>query len=123
MKQNALNWFEIYVGDFDRAKAFYDCILNTKLEVMQGNGPKLACFPFDMEKGVGGCITVMEGMQPGSGGTLVYLNVEGELDAVISRVEAAGGKIIRGRFAIPPHGFIAIIQDSEGNPVGLHSMS
>ena len=122
-KINALNWFEIYVADFDRAAAFYGKILNAPLEIMEGNGPKMGMFPFDMEKGIGGCITTMEGCNPGSGGTLVYLNVEGELDAVIARVSDAGGKVIREKFPIPPHGFIAIIEDSEGNVVGLHSMS
>jgi len=123
MKTNAVNWFEIYVNDFDRAKKFYDSILDTPLQVMQGQGPKMGLFPFDMEKGIGGAITIMDGMGAGTGGTLVYLNVEGEIDAVISRVIPAGGIVIRDRFAIPPHGFIAIIQDTEGNAVGLHSIS
>jgi hypothetical protein len=64
----------------------------------------------------------MEGMSPGVGGTIVYLNVEGELDAVISRIEPAGGKLLRPRFAIGEHGFIAIFMDTEGNVVGLHSL-
>ncbi|MEQ9825151.1 MAG: VOC family protein [Puniceicoccaceae bacterium] len=124
MKLNAINWFEIYVSDFDRARAFYEKVLNCELQVMQGNGPKMGMFPCDMEKGVGGCISAMEQCaSPGPGGTLVYLNVDGELDAVISRVGQAGGSIVLERMAIPPHGFIAIIEDSEGNRVGLHSMS
>ncbi len=122
MKQNVINWFEIYVNDFARAKAFYESILSVKLEEMDAEGGQMGMFPCDYEKGIGGCITQMDFCKPGTGGTLVYLNVEGEMEAVIGRVNAAGGKVIRDRFAIPPHGFIAIIEDTEGNAVGLHSM-
>lgn len=122
MKTNALNWFEIYVADFDRAKSFYETLLATSMETVEGEF-KMALFPYDMEKGVGGCLSLCPHSQPGAGGTMVYLNVEGELDAVLSRVTAAGGQITQPRMAIPPHGFIGIIQDTEGNAVGLHSMS
>ena len=53
--------------------------------------------------------------------TTVYLDVTGNLDAVLGRITAAGGTIWMPRTAIPPHGFIAIIGDTEGNSVGLHS--
>lgn len=120
---NALNWFELFVSDFDRARTFYETILGQPLQVAEMPGSKMAFLPCDMEKGVGGALTQMEGHGPGPGGTLVYLNAEGELDAVVDRIAAAGGTVIRPRFAIPPHGFIALFSDSEGNVVGLHSMS
>jgi Predicted enzyme related to lactoylglutathione lyase len=49
--------------------------------------------------------------------------IDGKLDAVLERIPKAGGKVLRERMPIPPHGFIACFQDSEGNSVGLHSMS
>ena len=123
MKNNALNWFEIMVADFDRAKGFYETILaNTLEDVVEGKA-KMALFPAEYDKGVGGCLTLMEGCGPGAGGTLVYLNVEGDLDGVLARIPEAGGEVIKPRTAIPPHGFIGIFRDSEGNVVGLHSMS
>ena len=122
--KNALNWFEIYAGDFPRARKFYETILDERLEEVAMEGGQMALFAFDRDEGVGGAITKMEGCTPGgSGGTLVYLNVEGELDAVLARIPAAGGKVLRDRLPIPPHGFIAIFQDTEGNSVGLHSMT
>ncbi len=123
VKHNAINWFELYAADFERATAFYAEILGSKLEVMDTPSGKMGMFPCNMECGVGGSITNMEGCKPGPGGTLVYINVEGDLDGVIERIPAAGGKIVRPRMAIPPHGFIAIFEDSEGNVVGLHSMT
>lgn len=123
MRESALNWFEIYVADFDRAKTFYETILNTSLRLNSVGAFQMGIFPCDPEKGIGGAITKMEGYNPGPGGTIVYLNVEGDLDDVLSRIPTAGGKVIRPRMDIAPHGFIGIFEDSEGNVVGLHSMS
>lgn len=122
-KTNALNWFELYTADFDRAKRFYSAILNAEITETVTDQYRMGMLPFEMNGGVGGCISQMEGFRPGIGGTLVYLNVEGDLDAVIERIPAAGGKIVRPRFAIPPHGSIALFEDTEGNLVGLHSMT
>jgi predicted enzyme related to lactoylglutathione lyase len=123
MKTNAIAWFELFTSDFARAKSFYETILATKLVDAEMEGCLMSMFPFDMENGIGGAITQMEGCTPGPGGTVVYLNVEGDLDSVLARVPEAGGKVVRPRMAIPPHGFIGIVEDTEGNVVGLHSMS
>lgn len=123
MKDNALNWFEIYTSDLTKATEFYSTILATALIPSSMEGCNMAMFPSDHDKGVGGALTQMEGCAPGAGGTIVYLNVEGDLDGVLSRIPAAGGKVIRERFDIAPHGFIGIFSDPEGNVVGLHSMS
>jgi predicted enzyme related to lactoylglutathione lyase len=82
----------------------------------------MGMFPFDQQNGIGGCITKMDGVSAGQGGTLVYLNVEGDLDEVLKRIPAAGGSVIKPRTSIGEHGFIAIFKDTEGNGVGLHSM-
>jgi uncharacterized protein len=122
MKQNALNWFEIYTRDLAKASAFYGKILNQPLTPAGMEGCKMAMFPGDPEKGVGGALTQMEGYEPGAGGTIIYLNVEGDLDGVLSRIPAAGGTVVKERLDIAPHGFIGILKDPEGNIVGLHSM-
>ena len=120
MKTNALNWFEIFVADFDRALNFYQTILGQTMTVVDCES-KMGIFPA-AEEGVAGSITLSDKRQPGEGGTLVYLNVEGDLDGVLSRVWSSGGTVVQGRMAIPPHGFIGIFKDTEGNAVGLHSM-
>lgn len=122
MKINAINWFEIYTADLDRSRAFYETILQANLVDAGPGDLRMAIFPYDNMQGTGGALVKMDGCNPGPGGTLVYLNVEGELDAVISRIPGAGGNLIRERMAIPPHGFIAIFRDPEGNVLGLHSM-
>jgi predicted enzyme related to lactoylglutathione lyase len=122
MKTNALNWFEIFTNDLTKATAFYGAILNAKLEPASMECCRMAIFPGDPDKGVCGALTQMDGCQPGAGGTMVYLNVEGDLDGVLSRIPAAGGNVVKGRTDIAPHGFIGIFSDPEGNVVGLHSM-
>jgi hypothetical protein len=37
-------------------------------------------------------------------------------------VKKAGGKIVQEKYSIGKPGFIAVIEDTEGNTVGLHSM-
>ncbi|MBE0690037.1 MAG: VOC family protein, partial [Anaerolineae bacterium] len=69
---------------------------------------------------VGGAIVFSPHMQPAKGGVLVYLNTWGDIDGVLSRVEAACGKVITPKRQIGTMGYIAIIEDSEGNQVGLH---
>ena len=121
-QKNAINWFEIYSSDFERAKKFYGTILKTPLQgaqSAQSSECQMAMFPFDMGSGVGGSVTQMKAVP--QSGTMVYLNVDGDLDGVLSRIPAAGGTILKPKTSIGEHGFIGIFKDSEGNVVGLHS--
>jgi uncharacterized protein len=122
-KDNAVNWFELFVEDFNRAKTFYESTLQVTLPVHEMEGCRMGIFPFNEKQGVGGAITKMNGMAPGAGGTMVYLNVEGMLDDVLRRASEKGGAVIKPRTSIGEHGFIGIIKDSEGNAVGVHSMT
>jgi predicted enzyme related to lactoylglutathione lyase len=122
MKINALNWFSIATNDIAKATEFYSTILKTELGSPSPDS-NMAIFPYDAEKGVGGGISQTDDCKPGSGGTVVYLNVEGDLDGVLSRIPAAGGKVLKDRFEIAPHGYIGVFSDLDGNMVGLHSMS
>lgn len=123
MKTHATNWFEIFTNDLAKATEFYSAILDTPMAPASMEGCNMAMFPCDIEKGVGGALTQMDGCAPGPGGSLIYLNVEGDLDGVLSRIPAAGGKVVKERLDISPHGFIAVFSDPEENVVGLHSMS
>ena len=121
--KNAINWFEIPVKDFDKAKKFYETILGADLQLMEAMGMKSAFFPAEMETGgIGGCIIQGEGYEPSATGALVYLNGADDLGIALSKVEAAGGKILLPKTAIGPNGFMAHFTDTEGNKVGLHSM-
>ncbi len=120
--KNAINWFEIPVRDFERAKKFYEAILDAEMQVMEMMGTKSAFFPADLQAGIGGSITLADGYEPSQTGSLIYLNGGDDLSIPLSRVEKAGGKIIMPKTAIGPNGFMAHFTDSEGNKVALHSM-
>src|SRR5688572_23794784 len=105
---NAINWFEIPVKNFDKAKSFYEAILGAELQVMEAMGMKSAFFPADFEAGgTGGCIIQGEGYEPSAKGSLIYLNGGDDLSVPLSKVEQAGGKVILPKTAIGPHGFMA----------------
>jgi predicted enzyme related to lactoylglutathione lyase len=123
---NPVNWFEIYTSDYQRAKKFYSTVFKvelTDLPMSEGGGPaNYATFPSDMTgPGSSGALAKMDMMKPGPGGTMLYFNTE-EILTEQGRVEAAGGKIMKPKTAIGEYGFIAIIEDTEGNFIGLHSM-
>ena len=122
MVTNAVNWLEIPVEDFERAKAFYSRIFDFEMPQMP-MGPNLMGFLlFDQGKGVGGAIVQGEGYTPSQRGTLIYLNGGSDLSAVLDRIESAGGKIVVGKTMITPDlGYFAIFLDSEGNRLALHS--
>lgn len=119
---NVITWFDLPTTDFDRAVKFYSDILGTPINVGDHMGQKLGFFPMEEKDGVGGAL-VPPGMEnsPSSQGTRVYLSCEGKLDEMLERVESSGGRIIKPKFHIGEPGWIAIIEDSEGNTVGLHS--
>ena len=127
MDMNAVCWFEIYVDDLGRAKAFYEAVLAVELtklgmEDMPAEVPKpeMLVFPMKEAPGATGALCKMDGVKAGGNSTLIYFSCE-DCSIEAARVDAAGGKLIAPKFSIGPHGFIAIAQDTEGNNIGLHS--
>ena len=118
---NAINWFELPSTNFDRAVKFYTEVIGADLQKMQMEGVDMAFFPTE-NQGVGGCVIHGNGTTPQADGTLVYLNGGDDLNAPLSRVEAAGGEVVMPKTSIGENGFMAIFMDSEGNRVAFHSM-
>lgn len=120
---NAINWFEIPVTDFTRAKKFYETILNAEITEMPFPNGKYGMLPADMMNGgVGGGLAQGEGFEPSDKGTVVYLNGGEDLNISLGKVEEAGGKIVMPKTSIGENGFMAHFIDTEGNRVALHSM-
>lgn len=120
--KNAINWFEIPVTDFERAKKFYEIIFGAEIIEMPFPGGRYGMLPADMQNGVGGGIVQGEEFIPSDKGTIVYLNGGNDLNNPLSRIENAGGKIILPKTSIGENGFMAHFMDTEGNRVALHSM-
>ena len=128
MNRNAVCWFEIYVNDIERAKAFYEKVLNQPLvrldnpeEPQDFPQPEMWAFPMEERPGASGAICKMEGVQAGGNSTLVYFDTD-DCANEESRIEAAGGKVVVPKMGIGEYGFITIAQDTEGNNIGFHSM-
>ena len=124
LQKNAINWFEIPVADFDRAKKFYSTIYEFDMPEMNMDGVRMGFFLYDQQSmGVGGAIVHGDGLGPSAGGPKVYLNGGDDLDNVLNRVQAAGGKVVLPKTEITPEfGYYATFEDTEGNEVSLHSM-
>ena len=120
--QHPIDWFEISVSDLERAKRFYELTLGVTLE--RSDYARVPCAVFKREggrDGVGGGLVQDPKRAAGPGGSLVYLSATGKLDACLDRVKEAGGSVIMPKTDIGEPGFIAILRDTEGNLVGLHS--
>lgn len=120
---NALNWFEVPALDINRARKFYEAIFDTKMEDMpEMMGMKMAAFPADWTTGkVGGALAQSAMHKPSQEGAIIYLNANPDIQTVLNRVEAAGGKIAMPRTSLGPNGYMAFIIDTEGNKMGLHA--
>lgn len=119
MTRNAISWFELPVTDLDRAVAFYTAVLGTTLsEIAEADGRRFAMFPGE---GVIGAVVQGEGYVPSMDGALVFLNAGDEIEPVVNRVEAEGGRVLVPRMDMGEWGVAAFIVDTEGNKVALHS--
>ena len=121
---NPVGWFEIYVNDLPRASKFYEAVLKKPLTKLDSPVTEVTMMAFPMERdesGVTGALVKMEGMKAGGNSTIVYF-VTQDCAVEAGRVEAAGGKIMKPKFAIGQSGFISLAFGTEGNIFGLHSM-
>lgn len=118
---NPVGWFEIYVDDMARAKAFYAAMLGIEFSPLQ-SPIELWAFPMlPGGQGISGALARLEGGRPTGNAVLVYFSCE-DCGLTAARAAAAGGCIHKEKFAIGQYGFIALVTDSEGNMIGLHSM-
>ncbi len=121
MLNNPVCWFEIYVQDMPRAKAFYEGVLGVSLEKL--NSPEIDMWAFGMDAGkvgAGGALVHMPGSPSGGNSTIVYFACE---DCAVeeARVKKFGGSIQRPKMSIGEYGFITLAFDTEGNMIGLYS--
>ncbi|MFC7337646.1 VOC family protein [Haloferula chungangensis] len=121
-KRNPVGWFEIYVQDMGRAKAFYEKTFNQTLEEIPSPGIEMWAFPGECDGGgATGALAKMEGKDSGGGGTIVYFSCE-DCGETAKAALAAGGRMQLEKMSIGEYGFISLVYDTEGNMIGLHSM-
>jgi uncharacterized protein len=123
--QHAISWFEIPSVNLERATKFYETIFAVQLIVMDTPNIKMRLFPLEDMSGIGGAVVDSGGFHKPSvtDGPLIYLNGNPDLQNVLDKVEAAGGKIMVPKTEISPeYGNMAVFIDTEGNRIGLHSI-
>ena len=120
---NVVGWFELYVSDMARAKTFYQAVFQREMFDLPSMGPDMQMCAFAwVEKGAGaaGALVKSSKMAAGGGGTLVYFSCE-DCSVEAARAQSSGGTLCQAKMGIGEYGFIAIVQDTEGNTIGLHS--
>jgi len=125
MSADTLCWTDIPVTILDRAIKFYSAVLGKEVRKLSDRGIEYGLLPHD-EQNASGCLCVRSDSggvdnRPSANGPLIYLLVEGRLDEAVEAARANGGKILRARQQIGEHGFRAVIIDSEGNRIALHT--
>ncbi|XOV77524.1 MAG: VOC family protein [Aestuariibacter sp.] len=119
---NPVGWFEIYVDDMARAKAFYEQVFGYTFTRFEEFDIEMLGFPSDQDGyGISGSLIKEASMPAGQNSSVVYFMCD---DCAVeeAKVEPAGGKIHRKKMSIGNHGFCSTVYDTEGNLIGLHSM-
>ena len=118
---NQIVWVDIPVDDLDRAVTFYSAVLDNEVTKQSFSGFAIGLLP-NADNQVSGCLFKSQDNRPSQQGPMIYLNVNGRLDDAVDAVGANGGEVLQGRHQIGEYGFRAIILDSEGNKIALHSV-
>lgn len=125
MQSNPVIWFEIYVKDMQRAKAFYEAVLQVQLKKLESPAEDIVemwSFPSPMNSaGASGALAKMDGGPSNGNGTIVYFACD-DCATEAGRVPSSGGNVMKNKFSIGQYGFIALVTDTEGNVIGFHSM-
>lgn len=122
-EKNPVMWFEIPTTDLSRAIAFYNHVFDLELKAQPMGDMPMAFFSMQDESyGAAGTLVQTENYTPSEEGVLIYFSSD-DIDATLARVEEKGGKIVTPKTSIGEYGFIGRFRDSEGNRIGLHSMT
>lgn len=125
MSGDTLCWADIPVTNLDRAIKFYSAALGQEVQKLSEGGMDYGLLAHE-EQNASGCLCIRADSggvdnRPSANGPLIYLSVEGRLDKAVEAARANGGKVLRARQQIGEHGFRAVVIDSEGNRIALHS--
>jgi hypothetical protein len=113
-------WCDIPVRDLERAIKFYSAVLGHDVKRHDLSGIAMGILPHD-DGEVGACLIMSQEEEPAKEGVMIYLNANGRLDQALAAVTPNGGSVVKPKHAIGPFGFRAVVIDSEGNRVALHS--
>jgi len=118
--KNAIGWFEIHVKDFDAAIKFYGGIFKWEFKQSQSTG-SLYWNIYTGEGSIGGGF--MKKTKPEHDGSAVILYIEVEnIEEALKKVTEIGGKVNTPKTLINENaGFFGLLNDPDGNLIGLWS--
>ena len=120
MKMNPVVYFEIPVLDLDRACDFYSKVFDTTLTQDIVDGYQMAFFESsDVSFGASGALVVGDVYRPSHQGCFLYFGVE-SIDETVARALEHGGSVLYPKKSNGDLGFVAEIEDTEGNRIALH---
>lgn len=114
-------WFDLPVADLERASHFYAAVLGIEVSPAKAGSFYFAVLAHGAN-GNGGCL-IPNAKEVSAVGILAYMNVDGRIRDAVAQVQKHGGRVLTVIESIGPHGFRAIVLDSEGNRIALHSSS
>ena len=114
-------WFDLPVAELERASRFYAAVLGIQVSREKAGNFSFAVLEHGAT-GNGGCL-IPNAKEVSAAGILVYMNVDGRIRDALAQVQRHGGRVLKAIESIGPHGFRAIVLDSEGNRIALHSAS
>ncbi len=116
---NPVFYFEIPVTDMERAIAFYEAVFGYVMSRQEVDGYRMAVFPRnDAAPGASGALACGDVYKPSREGAIIYFDVP-DIDAVLRRAEAHGADLLYAKKDIGAAGYVAEIEDSEGNRIAL----
>lgn len=116
---NPVFHFEIPVTDMNRAVAFYEAVFGHRLTRKTVDGYAMAFFPrAEGQPGASGALAMGDVYRPSHDGPVIYFDVP-DIEAVLARAASRGGRVLYPRKDIGAAGFVAEIEDSEGNRIAL----
>lgn len=116
---NPVVHFEIPVEDMDRAVRFYEAVFGYRLRRETVDGYPMAFFPrADGGRGASGALAKGDVYKPAKAGPLLYFDVA-DIDETLARASAQGATVLYPKKDIGEAGYVAEIEDSEGNRIAL----
>jgi uncharacterized protein len=117
---NPVFHFEIPVSDMARAISFYEDVLQIKLKRQDVDGYDMAFFPRSPDTpGASGALAKGDVYVPSKTGAMIYFDVP-DIDAALERATKRGAKVLYPKKFIGEGGYVAEIEDSEGNRLALN---
>ncbi|MBN1232829.1 MAG: VOC family protein [Candidatus Coatesbacteria bacterium] len=115
---NIINAFDLPVADLKRAIKFYEKILDCRINLIEEE--KMAVVEYK-ESEVVCCLIQCKNMKSSKDGVLLYFNVTGRLDYALQKAREFNCTVITEKHQIGMYGYKAVIIDTEGNRIALHS--